>query len=263
MQERTPMKSLKDSILESMDCEDRALLPYLPYIVQDIWTLGTDPQAIIELLIANIYRTSRRSVLDLGCGKGAVSLQLSKELGCRCHGIDGIASFIDEARQYAKQYNVEELCTFEVGDIRKEIKELPSYDIMILGAIGPVFGSYTETIDKIKSHLNPKGSIIIDDAYLLDNAPSKPEYKTKSQLLAQIHTTGMEIIDEHIFSKERMEQSNLDMFQKIKLRCEELMVKHPDKKQLFEDYLQAQIEENRTLESDVVNTLLLLQRRQT
>lgn len=257
------MKSLKDSILESMDCEDRALLPYLPYIVQDIWTLGTDPQTIIELLIANIYRTSRRSVLDLGCGKGAVSVQLSKELGCRCHGIDGIASFIDEARQYAKQYNVEELCTFEVGDIRKKIKELPSYDIIILGAIGPVFGNYTETIDKIKSHLNPKGFIVIDDAYLIENAPSRPEYKNKTHLLAQIHTMGMEVIDEHIFSKKRMEHTNAEMFQKIKLRCEELMVKHPDKKQLFEDYLQAQIEENRTLESDVVNTLLLLQRRQT
>lgn len=255
------MKSLKDSILESMDCEDRALLPHLPCIVQDIWTLGSDPKAIINLLKNKCVKTRDLSVLDLGCGKGAVSVQLSKELGCRCHGIDGIASFIDEARQYAKQYNVEELCTFEVGDIRKKIKELPSYDIIILGAIGPVFGSYTETIEKIKSHLNPKGFIVIDDAYLNDNAPSRPGYKTKTQLLAQIHATGMEIIDEHIFSKERMEQSNLDMFQKIKFRCEELMVKHPDKKQLFENYVNAQREENQILETDVINAIFLLQER--
>lgn len=257
------MKSLEDSILESMDGEDRALIPYLPHIVQDIWTLGTDPQAVIELLIANINSTSRLSILDLGCGKGAVSVHLAEALGCRCYGIDGVASFIDEAQQYAQKYNVEGLCAFEVGDIRKKIKESPSYDIIILGAIGPVFGSYSETIEKIKSHLNPGGFIIIDDAYLMENSPSKPGYKNKTQLLAQIYTAEMEIIDEHIFSKERMEHMNAEMLRKIKFRCEELMVKHPDKKQLFENYLTAQLEENHILESDVINAIFLLQERQS
>ena len=256
------MKSLKDSILESMDGEDRALLPFLPYLVQDIWTLGTDPNAVIELLIANLNGTSKLSILDLGCGKGAVSVHLSEELGCRCHGIDGVATFIDEARQYAKQYNVEELCTFEVADIRKKIKELPSFDIIILGAIGPVFGSYAQTIEKIKSRLNPKGFVIIDDAYLIENASSRPGYKKKGQVHTEIRSAGMEIIDEHIFSKKRMEHTNAEMFQKIKYRCEELVFKHPDKKQLFENYLKAQMEENQILESDVVNAIFLLQERQ-
>ncbi len=255
------MRSLKDSILESMDGEDGALLPYLPYILQDVWALGTDQQAVIKLIMANIQNTQRLSVLDLGCGKGAVSIHLAEALGCRCHGIDGVDSFIEDAQQYAQKCNVEELCTFEVGDIRIKIKELLSYDIIILGAIGPVFGSYTETLQKMNPHLNPGGSIIIDDAYLIGNASLQPGYKNKSQVLAQIHAAEMELIDEHIFSNKSMEHINAEMFQCIKSRCDELMVKYPDKRQLFENYLKAQVEENQILESDVMNAIFLLQEK--
>lgn len=255
------MTSLEISILESMDSEDRAILPHLWYILQDIWTLGTEPKAIINLLKDQYVEKENLSVLDLGCGKGAVSIQLAAALGCRCYGIDGIASFIEDAHQYARKFNVEDLCTFEVGDIRKKIKEFSAYDVIVLGAIGPVFGNYAETLQTMKSHLLPGGSIIIDDAYHIDDLHSETAYQSRSQISRQIHAEGMEIIDEHIFSKKVMQHANEEMFQNIKSRCEELILQFPDKKQLFEDYLKSQLDENQILESDVINAIFLLQKK--
>ena len=44
-----------------------------------------------------------------------------------------------------KEYRLSHLCSFETGDIRKKIKELNNFDIIILGAIGQVFGDYFTT----------------------------------------------------------------------------------------------------------------------
>ncbi|MEW5920035.1 MAG: class I SAM-dependent methyltransferase [Bacillota bacterium] len=46
-------------------------------------------------------------VLDLACGKGAVSVKLAQAFGCRVHGIDAVKAFIEEANRWAKKYNVE------------------------------------------------------------------------------------------------------------------------------------------------------------
>jgi len=40
------MKTVEESILVSMDCSDRQILSYLPYILQDFWEIGTDPKTV-------------------------------------------------------------------------------------------------------------------------------------------------------------------------------------------------------------------------
>ena len=37
-------------LADSLTAEDTALIPHLPYLLQDLWDLGSDPQEIIELL---------------------------------------------------------------------------------------------------------------------------------------------------------------------------------------------------------------------
>jgi hypothetical protein len=36
------MKSLEESVKAAMDVTDKELLPYLPYILQDFWEMGSD-----------------------------------------------------------------------------------------------------------------------------------------------------------------------------------------------------------------------------
>lgn len=103
----------------AMDGSDKELFPFLPYILQDLWEIGADPAAIIRLIGNHFEKCAGLKVLDLGCGKGAVSIRVSQKLGCTCYGIDAIPEFVAFARQKAGEFNVDHLCTFETADIRE------------------------------------------------------------------------------------------------------------------------------------------------
>jgi len=84
------MKTLEESIVAGMDCQNTAIVPFLPYILQDFWTLGTPPEIVINFIKKHCKNYPNLNVLDLGCGKGAVSVKLAAALKCNCHGIEGI-----------------------------------------------------------------------------------------------------------------------------------------------------------------------------
>jgi cyclopropane fatty-acyl-phospholipid synthase-like methyltransferase len=164
------LKTIEESVVIAMDGSDKELYPFLPYILQDLWEIGADPDAIIKLITKNFDNFSDLKVLDLGCGKGAVSVKVAKKLGCTCYGIDAITEFIEFAQQKANEFKVNHLCIFETGDIREKVKYLSGFDLIILGAIGPVFGDYFTTLTTLSKCINKKGIFIIDDGYIDDNS---------------------------------------------------------------------------------------------
>ena len=160
------MKTIEESVVTTMDGSDKKLFPYLPYILQDLWEIGTDPEVILKLIANQFNVYNNLNVLDLGCGKGAVSIKVAKKFGCHCYGIDAIREFINYAKEKAAEHKVGHLCKFETGDIREKIKSLSTYDIIILGSIGPVFGDYYTTLTTLSKYLNHKGIFIVDDGYI-------------------------------------------------------------------------------------------------
>ncbi len=256
------MKSIEESVVIAMDGSNKELFPFLPYILQDIWEIGSDPEAIIKLIGKHFNRYDNLEVLDLGCGKGAVSIKVAHQFSCKCYGIDAIPEFISYAQGKAIEYDVEHFCKFEIGDIREKIKDLKTYDIIILGAIGPVFGNYYSTLSTLSKHLNNSGIIIIDDGYIEDNSDyTHPLMLNKQELLHQINEAGMNLIEDDIMQSDRIKDSDNYIFDDLKKRCMELIDKHPDKKDLFENYIQKQEEENEVLENKVVCTTLVIKRR--
>ena len=122
------VKSIEESVVIAMDGSDKELFPFLQNVLQDLWEIGTDPDAIIRLISNHFEKYVDLKVLDLGCGKGAVSVKLSQKLGCTCYGIDAIPEFVEFAQQKAIVFKVNRLCTFETGDIREKVKHLTGYD---------------------------------------------------------------------------------------------------------------------------------------
>lgn len=249
------MKSIEESVVYSMDGTNPKLFKYLPYILQDISELGASPDVILNLIKKHKRHYSDLKILDLGSGKGSVSIRAANELKCLCYGIDAIKEFVEESRIKSEENSVVDLCRFEVGDIRiKEFNE-HKFDIIILGAIGPVFGDYFTTLSKLKNHLSVNGLIIIDDSYSDDS--KKSNVISKSSIITQANKAGMKIIDEEIISKDKIEALNYIIFLKIKRRCEELIIKDSKNKYLFEDYIRNQAEENRVLENDVICSTMI------
>ncbi len=255
------MKSIEESVVIAMDGSDKELFPFLPYILQDIWEIGSDPEAIIKLIGKHLNRYDNLEVLDLGCGKGAVSIKAAHQFNCKCYGIDAIPEFISYAQSKASEYNVGHLCSFEIGDIREKINELKVYDVIILGATGPIFGDYYTTLSALSKHLNDSGIIIIDDGYIEDNSDYvHPLMLKKQDLLHQISSAGMKLIEDDRFRGSSIKESDDYIFKKLKNRCIELIDKHPDKKDLFDNYIKKQEIENYVLENKVVCTILVIKK---
>jgi len=242
----------------SMGGTEDHLFPYLPAIVQDLWELGTIPEGVIALVKKHVPNWPDIKVLDLGCGKGAVSIRLAKELKCQCHGIDAVKAFIEEAKTKAKEFNVETHCFFEWGDIRTRIKDLKGFDVVILGSIGPVLGDYYSTLTQLSDCVKTDGYIIIDDAYMDEKEScSNSPGETRSGIMEQAAKAGMKLIDEVIIDREKLKRLNESMYSKIKKRCLELIALYPEKKRLFIDFLRRQEDENKILEEKVVCSTML------
>ncbi|MBU4534823.1 MAG: methyltransferase domain-containing protein [Euryarchaeota archaeon] len=256
---KTTDESVIESVVVAMDGPEKDIFPFIPCLVQDLWEFGTDAELVMQLIYQHQKDYSKLKILDLGCGKGPVSIKLAKKFNCHCWGIDAVEEFIHYARKKAEEYQVSELCHFVVGDIREEIKNLHKFDIVILGAIGPVLGDYYTTLEIISKSLNKRGMVIIDDAYM-DNGDdiSSPLILKKSEILKQISNAGMSIIQELVMDKEYIEKSNDYIFKNIKKRAGELENKYPDKKSLFQNYIKAQEEENKSLETRLTCSVMLI-----
>jgi ubiquinone/menaquinone biosynthesis C-methylase UbiE len=255
------MKTLEESIATAMDFDkNTACLPFLPYLMQDFWDMGTPPQIVINLVQKHCRDYSKLRVLDVGCGKGATSVKLSKALNCSCLGIDGLPEFIEISKEKAREYEVEKLCRFEVGDIREKIKGLGEFDVIVLGAIGQVFGDYYATLTALYQHLAPDGVIIICDAYIEDTSTFQhPAVLPRRELLTQIERADMQLIDE--CTEGANGDDYTEQFESIQRRCNELIAGHPDKKSLFENYIQSQADEYDGMENEMICLTMVLKKK--
>jgi len=255
-------RTVEESVVLAMDGTDASLYPYLPYILQDIWQIGASPDLIIQVLRRRLPRKAGFRLLDLGCGKGAVSVRLARDLGCRCLGIDAIGEFIGTAREKASAFRLRRRCRFETGDIRERIHALGRFDVIVLGAIGPVFGDHRATLDILSPHLCPGGLIVVDDGYLEDDSPHHhPLVARRGELLRQIAAAGMQLVEEVVVARDEIEDMDRAMFRGLEKRCRELIGQHPDKRDLFAGYIRRQAEENDWLEQKIVCAVLAIRKQ--
>lgn len=142
------LDDLQKSVLQSLDGnQDAGIYPYLVYLLQDLWELGTPVNGIIDLIKKhNLHRQGKISVLDLGCGKGAISVNLAREFGFNCYGLDGLPAFVAEASGQAEVYGVQSMCRFGCGDIREFKTGAELYDLVIMGSVGWVCGDPQKTL---------------------------------------------------------------------------------------------------------------------
>ncbi len=190
-----------------------------------------------------------------------MSVKLARELGCRCLGLDAVEGFIAFAEAKADEAGVGRLCRFEVADIRDRIGVLGRFDVVVLGAIGPVLGDYRATLAALEPHLTEDGLVIIDDGYLPDDsAVTHPQILKRGDMRRQIAAAGMRIVEEVPVPAGELERLNATLFRALEQRCAELAVRHPELKDVFEGYVRRQVEENAFLEGDVVCVLMAIGR---
>lgn len=240
------------------------LLPFINELLADLWALGSSPDLIVKLL-RTLDLPKKAKVLDLGCGKGAVSIMLAHKLGFQILGVDGFKPFLKEAKLKAEEYNVSKLCNFEFEDIKEFIKKARNFDVVIYASIGHVLGSFDECIGKLRQSVDSGGYILIDDGFIKDNTKiemgANDNYAPHDETLKQLTSYGDNLLREIIVPTKEIRAINNKNNELISKRVDKLTKKHSELADLFSWYLKNQKRECEILEKYFVGAIWLLQRK--
>jgi cyclopropane fatty-acyl-phospholipid synthase-like methyltransferase len=247
----------------------QSLLPYLPFLLQDLPSLSGVETDVVSLL-QDVGLQRGGTVLDLGCGRGEIDIALARALGAEITGVDAFAPFIAEAREAAAQAGVAESCTFYVGDMRRELRAQAQenrtgegrYDAIMMIAVGPVFGDAGATIGALRVVVRPGGWIVIGDAYLQDGVAPSPAWTAYTSLGATEAglTRFGDTIVRRRFRSPAAAAFNARALKTISARAAELAERHPAMKPLLDAYVARQFEEVAEMEGPVVPALWVIQR---
>ena len=250
------------SVAESLET-DEVLLPHMPYLLQDMWILGSSVQPIFEMIGELDLPAGDTTVLDLGCGKGAVSVLIASKFGYNVTGIDWMLPFLKNAREKAEEYHVTHLCEFSPQDIIEYVKTQHTFDLVILASLGGVFGSLRDTISRLRSQIKPGGYMIFDDGYLkherYSNRKGYKHYRDHETTVKELTSFSDRLVKE-VSTMEVSVDINAEYLTVIRKRGEELAKQHPELGNDIYAYIQLQEEECEYLNTQIEGALWLLQK---
>jgi len=175
------------------------LLPYVPELLADLGELGGDARAITRVL-DELNLAASASVVDLGCGKGAVAVDVAESLNLKVLGIDLFEPFIKSCKELAELRGVSELCHFIHGDILKLVGHIDPRDVVIFAALGDVLGPLEQTVSVVRQYAKPGGYIAICDGFIKDGGssdfPGFEQYAERDDMVAQLTACGDTLVSE-------------------------------------------------------------------
>jgi hypothetical protein len=95
---------------------------------------GRTPAHVIDRMLALASATAGDTILDLGCGDGAIVIRAAERLGCRGVGIDLDEALLEAARDNARSAGVDHLIEFRRGDVREMDLTAPTIVCVYLNA---------------------------------------------------------------------------------------------------------------------------------
>jgi len=206
------VRTLKNHLSEVAEIMgvDEDIVWVLPKVKYPNNMIGSTNKLFYDALRAlNLCDT--KTVLDIPCGVGGVSVYLAKEYGVTVYGYDVMAGFIDNAKEYAHKNNVQHLCHFAVDDIRNVVNKGKEYDALIWKSPPHIWEDCAQTIKNLRKCIKHDGYIFIDDAFLYDEyKDAYPGYETRDEMLKSVTAHGDTIV---YYSEEGGEDIYEDGFQ--------------------------------------------------
>lgn len=254
---------ISQKLAASLTADDTDIIPYLPYLLQDLWALGSDPEEMMSIIKDHTDIGQGNKVLDLGTGKGAVAIKLAVHLKCRVKGIDIMSEFVAYARKKAEEYGVKRLCEFATEDITIAVNRERGYDAVIYGAVGEVLGDRFTTLKALAATVTERGWIVIDDAYLQQEQKEQILHCSDYPSLDEWKKLFVEAKLELVLLKDGYSEMSEDMtdYNHIKTRAEELTKAYPSKADLFQDYVKSQYNEYTDLQNNLKGAVFLLRKQ--
>lgn len=255
------MNEITDDFLDSLDLDDSQIVPFIPEILKDLWELGSIADYVVELVEKHIPQNKLKKVVDLGCGKGAVLIQLSEKVKFEGIGIDLMPQFIDDARNYAARQSYSKHLKFEVGDLKEQHERHPIFNHVIYGHDSDIFGDVTQSLLELEKYMSDESWIAFESLYSINPANNPEDVPNKAEFMLQIEKSGLEIVEQIVWNREKLRNINQANTASISKQITELIKSYPEKENLFTTYLENQIEECQDLEQNLECLTVLLKRK--
>jgi len=243
---------------------EQHMIPHIPYLIQDLWAMGCSLEQIVEAAGSLGLAPGKARVLDLGCGKGAVSVRLAATCGFHVLGIDAVAPFLEVARTRAEEYGVAHLCRFEEQDMMEYVSVEHDFDLVVFASLDGLLGSIEETVATLRSQVRSGGSIIIDDGYLKNpgriDRRGYHHYRDHEGTVRELTAYHDRLVRE-LSTSEASRKINREYLEVITRRAEELVLQHPELKEDIDAYIRLQQEECDILDEHLEGALWVLEKK--
>lgn len=253
----------EQSIANSLEV-DKRLLPYMPFLLQDLWALGSSIDYIIDVVGGLNLPSHQTKVLDLGCGKGAVLIRIASKFGFQVVGIDVMTVFLEDALKKAIEYNVSHLCEFINQDIMEYVSVEHGFDLVILASLGGIFGSFKDTIAALRRQVRSGGYMLVDDGYLREVGFLKRKgyehYKNHKDTIKEL-TFYNDLLIKEINTTDLSLKINSEYLDVIAHRGMELAAKHSESEKYIRSFIRLQEEECDLIKNQIEGALWLVQKR--
>lgn len=246
---------------------DPALLAFVPELLTDLDELGSDAESIVKVL-EQLELPQSSTVVDLGCGKGAVAVEIADELDCDVVGIELFEPFISACRDAAEKLGVSDLCRFLHGDILSMTNAVEPADVAVYAALGDVLGSWEETVGIIRQYVKPGGFLLISDAFIKDGGsssyPGFENYANRDETISRLTVHGdilryelLESEDTDPGSGNQCDREEADL---IYQRAVAIAKAHPELEADLLGFAKGQVEENSYIDENLIGAIWVLQR---
>lgn len=256
------MRNRQEMIAYALEI-DPALLPYVPELLADLEELGSDAEWIVEVLEA-LELPDATTVVDLGCGKGAVSVEIADELDFTVTGIELFEPFIESCEALAESTGVAELCEFRHGDVLEMAATTGPFDVAVYAALGDVLGGPDETVRAIRQYVKPGGFMIISDLYLVEGGsrdfPGFERYSDQDATAALLTAHGDTLEKVVTATDDDDEEDDVDEGALIRQRAEALAQRFPAQREGLLAFADDQAAENAFIDSNLVDAIWVLRR---
>jgi SAM-dependent methyltransferase len=220
------------------------LVPHLAELLADLWDLGSSP-ALITRWLRDLGLPRGTRVLDLGCGKGAVSLTLARELGFQVHGVDLFEPFVHEARARGEEWGLAGRCRFEKGDLREVARTAEGYDVVVYASVGAL-GPLDACVGVMRGCVHEGGFLVIDEGFLapgseagkaIPDLPGHENLASYEESRRRLESHGDEILREHILEPAEMRAMDERYIRSISARAEALAKARPEDADVVRSYV--------------------------
>lgn len=238
--------------------------PFLPYLLQDIWEIGSPPEIIEAAVRKHVPKPRAISALDLACGKGAVTITLAKKLGLKSKGIDILPEFVEQARQKAIEKGAHRSLTFAQGDPNKAAELERGWDIVIYAPAENLMGKPQQIIEKLAPVVCKQGYLVLGGRY--NDSPDVPQ-KLKEKCISPgrwkeiFRQNGFCLLEEYVVDTAVYKQKSDADVKAVMQRAAELCIKYPEKTEVINNFAECYLSKTADSEQNIVNAIWMLQKQ--